>query len=167
MLQMSDIIDKWVCDGYITGMEHGLTAGYGGTGVRPCVPFGALQQAEDSRFTGTEIREVPDHETDRGKKNILCKTCGNPITSDEAGIAMDGSHEHTFMNPRGVVFRIGCFARAAGCYIVGPPTDEYTWFPGFVWCYVICAGCQSHLGWHYQSGESVFFGLILDQLARQ
>ncbi|HPC42688.1 MAG TPA: cereblon family protein [Spirochaetota bacterium] len=148
-------------------MEHVLSVEYRGAGARPCVPFAALQQVDDRSFSTTEIRDVPDHETDWGKKNILCKTCGNPITSDEAGIAMNGSHEHTFMNPRGMVFRIGCFSKAAGCFIVGSPTDEYTWFPGFAWCCVICARCQSHLGWHYRSGGSGFFGLILDQLVRQ
>jgi len=148
-------------------MEHGLSMEYGGAGARPCAPLMALQLVDGRSCASAEVREVPDHETDKSKKNILCKTCGNPITSDDAGIAMNGSHEHTFMNPRGMVFRIGCFSKAAGCYIVGSPTDEYTWFPGFVWCYVVCAGCQSHLGWHYQSGGSSFFGLILDQLVRQ
>lgn len=127
----------------------------------------ALQQADERLLGGTETREVADHETDGSKKNILCKTCGNPITSDDAGVAINGSHEHTFMNPRGVVFRIGCFSRAGGCHLMGSSTDEYTWFPGFRWCYVICSGCLSHLGWHYQSGGSGFFGLILDQLVRQ
>ncbi len=148
-------------------MEHVLSGEFTDAGARLCLPLMALQQMDERLYTGTETMDVTDHETDETKKNILCKTCGNAITSDEDGIAMNGSHEHTFMNPRGIVFNIGCFSRAGGCHIMGPSTGEYTWFPGFTWRYVICAGCQSHLGWRYQSEGIGFFGLILDQLVRQ
>jgi hypothetical protein len=148
-------------------MEHGLSGWHTGESAQHPLPLFALQRIDERILVGTETRDEADHETDESKKNILCKTCGTVITSDDAGIAMNGSHEHTFMNPRGLVFHIGCFSKAGGCHIMGSPTDEYTWFPGFVWCYVICSGCLTHLGWHYQSGGSSFFGLILDQLVRQ
>lgn len=97
-------------------------------------------------------------------RSLACKTCGIVITSQEHGIEVGGSHRHTFINPGGIVFRIGCFSMASGCYITGESTGEYTWFPGYVWCYVICSGCFSHLGWHYSTGDGGFFGLILDRL---
>ncbi len=148
-------------------MVHALPGESSCACLQVSLPLMALQQMDERLFVGTRTRDETDHETDERKKNILCKTCGNAITSDEAAIVIDGSHEHTFMNPRGLVFHIGCFSGAGGCSIMGSPTSEYTWFPGFLWRYVICSACLSHLGWHYQSGESGFFGLILDQLVRE
>lgn len=136
-----------------------------GGGATP-LPFGALQQVEER--PGVDIVSV---EKDGGEpeeeKYILCRSCGNAVTSDQLRMEAGGSHEHTFVNPAGVMFRIGCFSGAGGCLITGIPTTEYTWFPGFAWCYVVCSGCLTHLGWHYRSGASGFFGLILDRLTRR
>jgi hypothetical protein len=130
------------------------------------IPMGALQQFDDRRRADAVHKEEAGDKIDEHKKHILCKTCGNFITSDADSITVNGSHDHTFVNPMGLKFHIGCFSNAGGCRIMGVPTDEYTWFPGFAWSYVICSGCQTHLGWHYQSGGGGFFGLILDQLVR-
>jgi hypothetical protein len=127
-----------------------------------------LPQIMKGSGTGTigEVlqRDEADEEAKKNKKKLLCRLCLNEITSEEYGIAVQGAHSHTFMNPRGIVFRIACFLNAQGCFIVGKPTLEYTWFPGYTWSHVICSNCLNHLGWHYQSGGSSFFGLILDQL---
>ena len=108
-----------------------------------------------------------DEEADKERKKLFCKTCLNLITLDSYGIEVDGSHSHTFMNPRGIVFHIGCFMNARGCFIMGNPTAEYTWFSGYTWSHVICSNCLNHLGWYYQSGHSSFYGLILDQLMKE
>ena len=118
---INDIIDKCGESGYITGMEHGSVGETRDDGdACPACPFWRCSRWMNVLFSVTETRDVTDHETDETKKNILCKTCGNPITSDDAGIVMNGSHEHTFMNPRGMVFRIGCFSRAG---------DAISWVP--------------------------------------
>jgi hypothetical protein len=95
---------------------------------------------------------------------ILCKLCGNHITSVENIISVQGSHRHTFTNPAGLVFEIGCFSSADGCLVSGIPTMEFTWFSGYRWNYAHCAQCLTHLGWFYQNKETSFFGLILDRL---
>ena len=131
------------------------------------IPREALQQL-DNRLREDVIRkEEAGDEIDVQKNRILCKTCRNVITSDADSITVNGFHEHTFVNPMGLMFHIGCFSNAGGCLITGVPTAEYTWFPGFTWTYVVCSSCLTHLGWHYQSGGGGFFGLILDQLVRQ
>lgn len=33
----------------------------------------------------------------------------------------------------------------------GRLTDEYCWFPGYMYRYVHCANCNNHLGWKYFS----------------
>ncbi len=97
-----------------------------------------------------------------GEKDVLvCAYCGHPITLLMARMAVGGSHEHRFVNPVGLAFKIGCFSEAKGCRCVGERTVENTWFAGYQWQIALCASCRTHLGWHYASSESAFFGLIL------
>lgn len=77
---------------------------------------------------------------------------------------IDGAHQHTFFNPAGIVFEIGCFTQANGCMAAGPPSTEFSWFKGFAWRYVLCSGCFTHLGWLFESSQSSFHGLILKRL---
>jgi hypothetical protein len=96
---------------------------------------------------------------------ILCRGCLHPITRPAERISVQGQHRHTFANPYGIVFEIGCFRSAPGCGEIGPSTDEFTWFAGHRWQVCICGACLVHLGWRFAppSGNS-FFGLILDRL---
>ncbi len=96
---------------------------------------------------------------------IVCAACDASITSVRYRIAMNGAHEHRFMNPAGLLFHIGCFSEAIGCAVVGPSSNEYPWFPGYAWRFALCGQCRCHLGWHFRQGaEPGFFGLILNRL---
>lgn len=92
---------------------------------------------------------------------LFCKSCSNQITRRVHAISINGSHTHTFFNPAGIVFELGCFSDASGSLSVGEATAEFTWFPGHHWRIVLCHRCRFHLGWYYEKGESGFFGLIL------
>ena len=99
------------------------------------------------------------------KKNfILCRSCNHIITSVDKRTEISGQHAHIFKNPAGIVYRIGCFSAAKGCFNFGEPTEQFTWFPGYTWCYSNCLNCFIHLGWFFQSGEDHFYGLILSHL---
>lgn len=96
---------------------------------------------------------------------LLCKTCRAKITPEDARVEVRGRHVHVFCNPYGLVFEIGCFAEAQGSAAYGPPSPEFTWFPGYEWQVALCRGCGAHLGWRYvgiHGGE--FHGLILAHL---
>ena len=96
---------------------------------------------------------------------ILCRQCHQAITRPDERIAMNGSHRHTFANPHGIVFDIGCFRNVRGCGYAGVATDEFTWFPGYSWRACFCTMCLTHLGWMFISGGGdMFHGLILDKL---
>jgi hypothetical protein len=99
-----------------------------------------------------------------GGRPLLCATCGHRVTSREARTEIDGRHEHERFNPHGYKFRFGCFAVAPGCVTRGLPTDEFTWFRGYLWQYDHCAGCGTHLGWRFESADHGFHGLVLDRL---
>jgi hypothetical protein len=101
-----------------------------------------------------------------GGERLLCFLCGNLITWGSARSTIDGAHEHTRENPSGLVFHIGCFREAPGCGVVGEPSDDYPWFPGYLWQIAVCRGCRAHLGWLFQCQGDVFFGLILSRLTR-
>lgn len=99
--------------------------------------------------------------------DLLCASCRARITHEDHRVERGGAHAHTFVNPGGVVHRIGCFALAVHLSYVGDPETAFTWFPGFSWQVADCATCRSHLGWIYRCRGDQFHGLLLDKLARR
>jgi len=96
---------------------------------------------------------------------VLCRQCHQVLTNRSARISIQGAHQHTFANPNGIVFQIGCFRSVRGCGYVGPTTSEWSWFKGYSWRILVCTMCLTHLGWRYTSaGNEGFSGLILDRI---
>jgi len=96
---------------------------------------------------------------------VVCRGCGHPITAAAAIFSVDGSSDHMFFNPAGIVFEVVCFSRAPGCDVDGPPSSQFSWFSGFTWRLAFCGKCFIHVGWLYESGVSAFYGLIRNRLA--
>jgi hypothetical protein len=120
----------------------------------------AAPEKGDSTAPGDAVREE-----ERDERLILCRECLFPITREEARTSISGAFQHTFANPAGIVFTIGCFSTAEGCAYVGPASDEFTWFNGFAWRVGVCRGCLAHLGWYFAAPSgAAFWGLILDHL---
>ncbi len=95
---------------------------------------------------------------------LVCAACGHFVTLPRERISIEGSHEHEFMNPAGLRFRIRCFRTAPGAAEVGEISPVWTWFPGFAWQVAICRRCTTHLGWAYVRDEQRFYGLIDERL---
>ncbi|MDD9304996.1 MAG: hypothetical protein HUK40_22695 [Desulfobacter sp.] len=99
---------------------------------------------------------------------IMCKHCNFSVTKPGFQILVSQKFSHAFANPHGHVFEIGCFSRADGCVGASIPSDEFTWFPGYVWTVGQCQSCSTQLGWIFSSAKALnperFLGLILDQL---
>jgi hypothetical protein len=107
----------------------------------------------------------PDGTPSEENRWIVCRQCEQRLTRPSERIPVNGSHSHTFANPSGVVFEIGCFRMVSGLQFIGPPSYEFPWFAGHSWQIVICSACQTHLGWWFRGSETnQFFGLILDRL---
>jgi len=104
-------------------------------------------------------------EEEQPEKALFCSACGHLITYENQAVEMNGSHHHTFFNPAGIVYEIRCFSSAQGCLVYGESSSEFTWFAGYSWCLALCAGCHSHMGWSFSSGEAGFYGLIGRKLA--
>ena len=104
-------------------------------------------------------------EADTGGSNPLrCAACDHPITERGYRTEMSGAHEHTFVNPAGFAYVIGCFVAAPGCAYTGQPETAFSWFPGWSWQIAICGHCRIHLGWIYRLSGQQFHGLILAAL---
>jgi hypothetical protein len=119
---------------------------------------------QDNSQLGRPIEKEEGEEGISPAEAICCKVCGRAVTGRDQEIAVHGSHAHTFFNPAGIVFELGCFVTAPGCYSTGEATSEFTWFAGYVWRFALCRRCNSHLGWFFETAESSFFGLILANL---
>jgi hypothetical protein len=145
-------------------LSHGATEAY----RAPARPDGGLPRRCLRRGAAEPAREgqarPEDHKHPRQGRLLACAFCRRPITTDGARIEVGGAHSHSFSNPEGVRFRIGCFADAFGLAPVGARSRYWTWFPGFSWQVELCGGCGEQLGWLYRSADSAFHGLILDRL---
>ena len=133
------------------------------TSPLPSPPYLFFQKLTEPQFESL----LKDLEQERHKDNtpkIRCKVCGHPITSSQYKIEVNGQHHHFFSNLVGFFYEIGCFSSANGCINKGIPTLEYTWFTGYPWRFAFCSNCFMHLGWFYESEDSSFYGLILENL---
>lgn len=119
------------------------------------------QLVHDTNTQKTRIRQRQHDAT------LNCRYCRYRITHPDERTEISQRHLHTFVNPHGLTYRIGCFASAPGARAQGEATELWTWFPGYRWQIAICGSCGVHLGWRYGAGEVVFFGLIVDRLVEQ
>jgi len=113
----------------------------------------------------TTLEKEAEGQSPEEEEYILCRQCHQAITKPAERIAMQGSHRHTFANPHGIVFEIGCFRSVKGCGYAGAASDDFSWFAGYSWRVCFCTMCLTHLGWLFSlKGGDIFHGLILDRL---
>ncbi|MCP4714012.1 MAG: hypothetical protein GY868_02760 [Deltaproteobacteria bacterium] len=122
--------------------------------------------ASDGQRAGkSSEHEQAELEGERPAEKILCAQCRHVITAGAERIQVQDTHVHTFANPQGILYQIGCFLRGPGCSYAGPLTQEWSWFSGYRWRIALCSRCLTHLGWKFVSFENhAFHGLILDRL---
>ncbi len=89
---------------------------------------------------------------------LNCVQCGSKIARCNDRIQVNETHEHTFINPAGVIYRIGCFSASPGAFEVGEASAEFTWFRGYAWRCLCCTGCEVHLGWTFTQEAARFAG---------
>ncbi|MFB6374230.1 MAG: cereblon family protein [Bradymonadaceae bacterium] len=126
-----------------------------------------FRKPEDDEPRG-EVAEVTEEETESEEEEeeaVLCGECGHEVTARRHKTSVDGGFEHSFVNPAGILYQIGCFEEAPGVGATGEESEEFTWFEGYSWQVVICRDCMAHLGWKYWSSEHTFYGLILPRLS--
>ncbi len=81
---------------------------------------------------------------------LRCRACGHRVADQKDAVAVGGEPVvRSFVNPHGFVHEVLTLSHAAGMRHGGPRVDADSWFPGYAWQIGGCAGCGSHLGWHY------------------
>jgi uncharacterized C2H2 Zn-finger protein len=132
------------------------------------LPCDFKPETKKQTHAGGFLQSVMDPQNQKAadqEKFLLCARCFHVITHPSLRIIVNGAHEHTFANPHGIVFEIGCFRSAIGCGYYGPPSHEFSWFAGFMWQVAVCGSCLAHVGWLFSSpGADSFIGLILDRM---
>jgi hypothetical protein len=112
-----------------------------------------------------EPQDIPGTAISRAEaRALVCAACSSIVTEPSQRLRVQSRHEHTFANPAGFVYRIGCFATACGARPFGAPSEEHTWFAGYAWRMAVCHGCGEHLGWLFAGSGPSFWGLILERL---
>ena len=81
---------------------------------------------QDNGLPAASIEEETKEDMLEKEEYIRCRQCRNIIASPDDRIAIQGAHRHTFANPHGIVFEIGCFKGVKGCGHVGAPSDEFS-----------------------------------------
>lgn len=115
---------------------------------------------------GKEVSPEKTHEpelAERDDAELRCAQCEHPITRASLRTERHGKHEHAFMNPSGVPYRIALYSDAPGCAAYGEMESTFSWFPGHAWRIALCARCQTHVGWSFH-GDASFFGLIVERI---
>lgn len=124
--------------------------------------FVLRDRERDRRSSPTTVKDrVGDDE-----RALVCVVCGHRISDDDHRIEMAGAHEHTFVNPHGIVHHIACFNAAPGCIYLGPTETAFSWFPGWTWQVAACARCRALVGWIYRNSGEQFHGLIVAAIRR-
>jgi len=113
----------------------------------------------------TEIEMEVKIKTEFKPDDWLCIACNKRITSDKERFEYNNQTEFQFVNPNEFYFDIITFESADGCFEVGEPTLDNTWFEEHKWSFAICSRCSNHLGWKYV-GKYSFYGLIKSRLIK-
>lgn len=75
------------------------------------------------------------------------------------------------MNPHGILHEVMTVRSARNLVVAGPPTSEFTWYPGYAWEIAWCAACAEHVGWSFtatgESEPSRFWALRRDAIREE
>ncbi len=102
---------------------------------------------------------------------LVCRHCRIPITTEDAVFSVtEGGAVQVFPNPSGWLRKIFTVRTAENLVAASAPTTDFTWFAGYAWTIVVCAGCGSHLGWQYDDVAAQtlarFYGLLVAEIER-
>lgn len=94
---------------------------------------------------------------------MCCENCQANITDPTKVFAMskDGIQSN-YVNPGGHVYETVTVLSATNFQLVGHPSRQFSWFPGYAWTIMQCTNCNNHLGWKFTSSNLTpkeFYGL--------
>ncbi len=130
----------------------------------PSAPLTFREKSEKPQGVSSILTQSVEEDEKKAEKVLRCKQCDAAITRAKDRVSRAEKHLHTFFNPAGIVYEIGCFRRASGCHVEGVRSTEFSWFADYSWQISFCSSCSKHLGWFFSGRDDTFFGLIVDRL---
>lgn len=110
------------------------------------------------------IAYVKIRDENKAEKYYVCSNCRAVIANSRAFLYRNGSKDHSFINPAGILCDFITFTGCENVVVDGRLFLEHTWFPGYGWRFLACGVCLQHLGWRYDSvtnkAEADFFGVL-------
>lgn len=70
--------------------------------------------------------------------------------------------QSNYCNPGGHVYETVTVSKAKNFHLIGVPSKQFSWFPGYAWTIMQCKMCNRHLGWQFTAKNlvpSCFYGL--------
>ena len=100
--------------------------------------------------------ENSEQETAKDPSRFLCANCKEFIgfPSDVLTVG-DIPVLSAQVNPHGFVHEVITIKYVVNTFVVGDPVPADSWFPGYLWRYLLCRRCHSHLGWSYHRPNGV------------
>ncbi|XP_071082193.1 protein cereblon-like [Haliotis cracherodii] len=85
---------------------------------------------------------------------LCCKDCGTQIThkNEVFSMSMEGPLG-AYVNPGGHVHETLTVYKIQNLGLIGRPSTEHSWFPGYAWTIVECKHCSSHMGWRFTASN--------------
>ena len=110
-----------------------------------------------------ELRDLLDNLPSNPQNVVVCVRCTHVLADARDLHNIQGSTEHQFVNPYGIVHHFRCYKVALGCIPKGVAQHADSWFPSYRWRHAKCGNCDEHLGWLFESSDS-FFGLLISKI---
>ena len=86
---------------------------------------------------------------------LACRNCGKQLGEQASIFSMSKEGpQGAFVNPHGHLHETLTLYKAKNLRLVGRPSSEYSWFPGYAWTITECLGCWSHVGWKFTATSS-------------
>jgi hypothetical protein len=108
----------------------------------------------------------------KASKAYHCVSCGTYITNSAATVEINGSEDHSFVNPVGIQCNFHTFIECENIRISDEIFLQHSWFPGYGWRFLVCGACSLHLGWKYDAmagnvRPKSFFGVLISSVEEQ
>ena len=83
---------------------------------------------------------------------LCCRNCNEEIGKQEDIFSMSSEGpQGAYVNPGGYVHETLTLYKAKNLSLIGAPSTEYSWFPGYAWTICQCRYCDSHMGWKFKA----------------
>ncbi|XP_047998312.1 protein cereblon-like [Leguminivora glycinivorella] len=84
-------------------------------------------------------------------KALCCGSCGAELSRRSHMFAMSSDGVHANYTNFGGFMHDVVTVRTATETLLGPPSAEYSWFPGYTWRVAQCSACGTHVGWRFDA----------------